>query len=377
MGGMMDMEIVDLTGRDLKRRYPELEREAAGDEGRVILCPALADIQVNGFDGVDFNSVDLCTEKLEKASRSLAGQGIGTYFPTVVTNSTEEIRRRLQIICRAAEESALCRKMIGGIHLEGPFISKEDGPRGAHPKKYVTRPRTELIKQWQEAAGGLIKMITFSPEWNGMEEFLKVCAQENILAAIGHTAANTGKIEEAVRMGACCSTHLGNGAHAYLKRHPNYIWDQLSQEKLYASVIADGHHLPANVLKVFAKVKREKLILISDATQFSGKPPGTYSTLIGGKVVLTEEKRLYVAEHPDYLAGSAMGLLDMLNHIKRSKVFPIEYALECASYHPRDLMKRVCKSWNYDIIIFCENENEIRYLGRYEEVFHRCLPGGT
>lgn len=363
----MTEEILDLTKEKVSLGVRK-KLESIHKPGRLIICPALTDIQINGFSGIDFNAEGLSVEDVEHVSKALAAQGVGCYFPALITNSEERINGLLTVIRQATEEIELCRRMILGIHLEGPFISKEDGPRGAHPLEFVTAPKVNLMKSWKEISNGLVKLVTVSPEWENMDEFYEYCYKNNILVSIGHTSANAEQIEQAVRCGAICSTHLGNGCHSFLKRHPNYIWDQLSCDQLYASIIADGHHLPAHVIEVFAKVKNEKLILISDATQFSGKEPGDYTTLIGGKVSLTKERRLYVLDHPEYLAGSAMGLLDMLKYIKKSKVLDLGYAVNCASNHPRNMLKGVCKFHIDDIIIFHESEDDMEFLGRLDEV---------
>src|SRR5690606_37205035 len=106
--------------------------------------------------------------------------------------------------------------------------------------------------------------------------------------------------------GARLSTHLGNGMHGTIKRHPNYLWSQLAEEQLSASIIADGFHLPAEVIKVFKKVKGEKLLLVSDSVALAGMRPGAYEAAIGGEVTLTAEGNLHLSDNPNTLAGSAM-----------------------------------------------------------------------
>src|SRR5699024_717401 len=151
----------------------------------------------------------------------------------------------------------------------------------------------EFVKL-QESAEGKIKIITISPEYDSAVDFIKQATKENVKVAIGHTAATSAQIRRAVEAGAVLSTHLGNGAHVTLPRHPNYIWDQLAEENLWASVISDGHHLPTNVLNVFNKVKEEKMILISDSVALAGKEPGNYKTAVGGEVTLTEKGKLHL-----------------------------------------------------------------------------------
>ena len=137
-----------------------------------------------------------------------------------------------------------------------------------------------------------------------MTGFIEKCAGAGVTVSIGHTGASPEQIREAVKAGATMSTHLGNGAHVQLRRHPNYLWEQLAHDELSACIIADGFHLPDAVMKVFLRVKGPRAMLVSDAVYLSGLAPGTYETHIGGKVVLTPEGRLHLAGNPDLLAGA-------------------------------------------------------------------------
>src|SRR5262249_48229077 len=119
------------------------------------------------------------------------------------------------------------------------------------------------FQRWQEAAEGLIRLVTLAPERQGALEFIEKLAEAGIVAALGHTGADPETIRDAVQAGATLSTHLGNGAHNMLRRHPNYLWEQLAEDRLMASIIADGHHLPASVVKCMARVKgADRLILV-------------------------------------------------------------------------------------------------------------------
>src|SRR5699024_2348415 len=151
-------------------------------------------------------------------------------------------------------------------------------------------------------------------------EFIHQATKSGVKVAIGHTAATTEQIVEAVQAGATLSTHLGNGAHVTLPRHPNYIWDQLAEDRLWASVISDGHHLPNNVLKVFNKVKQENMILVSDSVVLAGMSPGEYTTPIGGNVVLTKSGRLHLRDEFHLLAGSAQNILQGVENLVKNNL---------------------------------------------------------
>ncbi len=164
-----------------------------------------------------------------------------------------------------------------GFHVEGPFISPEDGPRGAHPQRWVRPPDLDEFRRFQEAAQGNIRLLTLSPEWPGSAAFIEQVVAEGVAVSIGHTQASATQIREAVSAGASLSTHLGNGAHAVLPRHPNYIWEQLALDRLTASFIVDKIHLDASFLIVALRAKGiERSVLITDAVMPAMCPPGPY-----------------------------------------------------------------------------------------------------
>src|SRR5690606_29251254 len=133
------------------------------------------------------------------------------------------------------------------------------------------------------------------PESPGAPALIQHCVREGIAIAIGHTAANTEQIAAAVAAGATLSTHLGNGAHGTLRRHPNYIWDQLGEPRLTASIIADGHHLPASVVRSFYFAKgKSGIVLTCDASGLAGSPPGVYDSQ-GSQFEVLQSGRVVIA----------------------------------------------------------------------------------
>ncbi len=129
------------------------------------IAPGLVDLQINGYRGIDFNTLPLTEKDVVHVTQMLWKEGVTSYYPTVITNSDEAIEEAVKVIAAACERNQLVSKSIAGIHVEGPFISSEDGPRGAHGREYVKAPDWELFQRWQEAAQGRIKMVTLSPEW--------------------------------------------------------------------------------------------------------------------------------------------------------------------------------------------------------------------
>lgn len=299
-----------------------------------LIGPGLVDIQINGINGIDFNDPDLTEEDMLSATEYLLSQGVTGYFPTLITNSDEHIHQILSTIKRSCEKYTLVNDCIAGIHLEGPFLSTLEGARGAHSEKYIKEPSWELIDGFQNASGQRIKLITLAPERENAPEFIKKCRDNGILVSIGHSFADGVQIDKAVKAGATLSTHLGNAVPLMLPRHPNLLWEQLAQEDLSASLIADGFHLPNSFLKVVLKVKGDKALLVSDATCFSGMEPGEYKTHIGGEVVLSKEGRLSMKNSNGLLAGAAKSLLENIQYLVDQQLVPLSKAWELASVSP-------------------------------------------
>ncbi|QUL52137.1 amidohydrolase family protein [Paenibacillus tritici] len=302
------------------------------------LAPGLVDLQVNGGWGLDLNTLPLRPETVSELSRRLLARGVTAYCPTLITNRAEALAQALSVIAEAMRTQPNAAGLIAGIHLEGPFLSPEDGPRGAHPREHICPPDWESFCRWQEAAEGQIRIITVSPEWPDAAAFISRCSASGVRVSIGHTAASPEQIREAVAAGAVMSTHLGNGTHLTLPRHPHYLWEQLAADELYGCMIADGCHLPDSLLKVILRMKRSRAILVSDAVSLSGMAPGAYRLHIGGDVVLTAEGRLHLAGNPQLLAGSAMMLADQVAYLAEAGLAPLEEALDCASVHPARLL---------------------------------------
>jgi len=328
------------------------------------IAPGLFDIQVNGINGADFNTFPLSHEDIHSAVISLYSCGITSFFPTLVTAPANDLIESLIQISSFCESHPDEGRAIAGIHLEGPFISGDDGPRGAHNKEYITLPDISLLNEWQQSSKGMVKLLTLAPELPGSVEFIAECHKNGIIVSLGHSGANTDQVRNAVMAGAKLSTHLGNGAHLLLPRHPNYLWDQLAEEGLWASVIADGFHLPDNFMKVVFKVKGDHSILISDATKYTGMIPGKYQSLIGGSVMLTSEGRLCMAENPNLLAGSAKTLPDCINYLISKNICSTSEAWNMASINPSNLIypgiiSGIKKGAKADLVMFRKEKNRL------------------
>ncbi|TMV49168.1 amidohydrolase family protein [Paenibacillus mesophilus] len=301
--------------------------------------PGLVDLQLNGHAGLDFNSHPLPPGRVIELTRLMWKEGVTSYMPTLVTNDpgrTESAAAAIAEACRLDEQT---ERTIAGIHLEGPFLSPEDGARGAHPREFVIAPDWDLFRRLQKAADGRIRLLTLSPEWPEAPDFIRRCADSGVVVSIGHTAASSEQIAAAVAAGATMSTHLGNGAHPMLPRHPNYLWEQLAHDELYGCVIADGFHVPSAFLKVVHRMKRDRFVLVSDAVLYSGMAPGEYDNPVAGEVVLTSEGRLHLKRDARLLAGSAQMLTHGISNLVREGICTTAEAWVSASTAPAAAMR--------------------------------------
>ena len=298
------------------------------------LSAGFIDLQVNGYAGYDLNAETLDPDVVLALVEKLARTGVTTFVPTLITAPEEKIIRALGAIGEVRAASALAAHAIPYVHVEGPHIAAEDGARGAHPREWVRPPSLAEFERWQAASDGLVGMVTLSPHWEGANEYIAALVARGIHVAIGHTHAGAGQIHAAAAAGATLSTHLGNGIAGMLPRHPNPIWAQLADERLNATFIADGHHLPADTLKAMLRAKgTEHSILVSDSVSLAGMPPGVYDMPIGGRVELTADGRASVAG-TSVLAGAVKPLKDGIAWATVSGACSLADAVRMATENP-------------------------------------------
>ncbi len=303
------------------------------------VAPGLADIQINGSAGYDLNGEDPSPEAVAGLIEHLGSVGVLWCCPTVITGSLEAMEARLRAVSEACKRFQAVSEAVLGVHLEGPFVSPEEGPRGAHPAEYVREASREVFDRLERAARGRVAIVTLAPEVPGALELTAQLSARGIIVALGHTGASRSTIRRAVLAGASLSTHLGNGAHALLPRHDNYLWEQLAADELWASFIPDGHHLPASVLKAMVRAKGvERSILTSDAVAIAGLAPGQYQ-FAGQAVELLESGRVNLAGTP-YLAGSGLSLPSGVARCHFMTGVPLRDCWRMASANPLRLLRR-------------------------------------
>jgi len=267
----------------------------------IYTLPGLVDIHVNGFAGVDYNSAGLTQAALGESLEAMRATGVTRCLPTIITSDAGHFATCAKEIIKSSDP------MIAGLHMEGPYISPLDGPRGAHPLESVIDANIEDFKRRQAAADGRIRLVTLAPEVPGALELIEYLVEHNIVVGLGHSGASAQCIHDAATAGATISTHLGNGCFAQMDRHHNVLWPQLADDRLIGAFIADGHHLPADTLKAMLRAKGlARSILVTDAVCAAAAPVGVYS--LASLRIQVDAQRRVTQVGTASLAGSALTL---------------------------------------------------------------------
>ena len=333
-----DGRIVQCQPLDAGAEVPPETNNGAASPMPCWVPPGWFDIQVNGYGGQEFSSLQLTPEKVADIVRLHQQFGVVRVCPTLTTESFDVLSHGMRTIAQAIEQFDDVRRMVPGIHLEGPYFSKEDGPRGAHPAEHCRRPDWDEFSRLQDAADGHIVLLTMSPEFDEAPDFIARAVASGVTVAIGHTGATSDQISAAVDAGASLSTHLGNGAHRMLRRPPNYLWDQLAEDRLMASLIVDGQHLPPEVVKTFVRAKTpERCILVSDVSGLAGLPAGRYPSS-GCELEILPDGRLVIAGQDQLLAGASRPITTGIVNVMRMAEVGLRSAVDMATKHPMALL---------------------------------------
>lgn len=328
------------TGESLSVTYGDRIESVEKIDGEDLpwLSSGLIDLQVNGYGGNDVNGEEASVEAIEAITQKLVRVGVTTWIPTIISASEEAISRSLAIVSEAKKSSPIIDHAVPFVHVEGPFISDQDGPRGAHPFEQIRPIDSREVERWM--AHGPLGYVTVSPHWENSAEQIRLIRNLGSHVAIGHTHATTEQIQEAATAGASLATHLGNGIFATLPRHPNPIWAQLANDRLDAGFIGDGHHLPPETLTALIRAKGDKSFLVSDSAMLAGTTPGRYKNDIGGDVELFENGRLEQTSS-GLLAGSGVNLLNVVRYTLANTPFSLDRVLTMAVAHPARLAQRM------------------------------------
>ncbi|MEO6034846.1 MAG: N-acetylglucosamine-6-phosphate deacetylase [Verrucomicrobiota bacterium] len=240
------------------------------------IAPALFDLQVNGYGGIDFQQDDLNETDLLSATRQLRRDCCAQYFLTLITDDWRKLTARLGHLKTVRAKNVELQNAIAGWHIEGPFLSDQPGFHGAHNPAFMLDPKPKHIRELREITGDDPLFMTVSPERAGAIEAIALAKSLGITISLGHTNASAEKLREAAMAGAKGFTHLGNGCPRELDRHDNILWRVFETPTLTVSLIPDKIHVSPALFRLVHRVLGGNIYYTTDAMSAAGAPPGKY-----------------------------------------------------------------------------------------------------
>lgn len=270
--------------------------------------PLILEQHIHGAFGIDFNSCNV-SDVLMLAER-LYSRGIGGFFPTLVTDSVENINRQIAII----KEAAIQDKRILGIHLEGVFLNPEK--KGIHNPEYFLPLTVENYKLIED---DFIKIVTLAPELDeGLIEYLR---SKGVKVQAGH-CVGWGNVDGV--------THTFNAMSGINHRADSTALHALIEDDVYTEIIADGVHVSDEALRLLFKSKPDdKIILVSDALPITDSD--IKETIFADSKIYYDGNKATSADGT--IAGSTMLLDKMIERLKSLGLFKEEYLENAWNYH--------------------------------------------
>ena len=303
-----------------KAEYQD-DGEVIDAEGLLVL-PGLVDIHSHGAAGEDFSDGD--PEGLKKILRYERSCGITSYCPTSMTFPKERLRQIFASIKGAQTEEGA---KVVGINMEGPFL--DPAKKGAHVEKWIAAPDAAFVRELNQDADGLVRLVTLAPNMDGAEEFIKEMHEE-VCISLGHTAADYDCASGAMKLGAHHVTHLYNAMQPFGHRAPGLIGAAMDDPECMVELICDGYHIhPSAIRAAFRLFGPERVILISDSMRATGMENGTYE--LGGQEVTVKDRKAVLKDGT--LAGSATNLYGCMCKAVEFGI-PLEQAIMAATANP-------------------------------------------
>ncbi len=271
------------------------------DLGDALLAPGFVDLHYHG--GLAFPPVHDAGAALRRASQELARHGTTAFLATTVALPQPDLVRLVSSLADEIAGGQLPGAVAIGIHLEGPWI--DSGAAGAQPTAGIRAAIAQEVDAVLGASDGVTRLVTFAPEVEGAGDLLDALARRGIAAAIGHTRAEPEALERAVAAGARHVTHLFNAMSGLHHRSRGVAGFALADDRLTCDLICDGVHVHPDVVRIAARAKGDRLVLITDRVD---PPPAAGRGAGGGPHTVRRDDGAAVRLQGGGLAGSRLTL---------------------------------------------------------------------
>jgi N-acetylglucosamine-6-phosphate deacetylase len=333
------------------------------DLGGANVAPGFIDLQLNGCGGVMFNDA-ITVDTLEIMHRTNLQSGTTSFLPTLITTSDRAMQTALEVVTAYRQQSPF---NVLGLHLEGPYLNPKR--KGIHNEIYVRQPDRVMLEQIAAVGRDGVKLVTLAPEQVDPSD-IQFLTDQGILVSAGHTDAT---YEQAIRgfdAGVGMVTHLFNAMSPWQGRNPGMVGAVFSRDKVYAGVIADGHHVHFASIALAHRLKPSKLLLVTDATP----PVGTQmnSFWIGGQEVFYRDGKCVSADGT--LGGSALTMIEAVANCVNHLNLPLAEALRMASLYPAEAIRvddhlgKIKPGYVANLVIFDANLHLLKGVDRGKAV---------
>ena len=292
-----------------------------------VIVPGFIDEHIHGANDAD--AMDGNIESLSTIANAVVKEGTTTFLATTMTQSPENIKNALNAVKEYKKLNATGGAELLGVHLEGPFISPKH--IGAQPLEYVVKPSVEVFKEYEDASGDSIKIVSLAPEMDGADELIKYLTKKGIVASIAHTGATYSDCEKAIEMGVSNVTHTYNAQTGLHHRDVGVVGSALLKDELNAELICDTIHVSVPAIKLVLKNKpHDKITLITDAMRAKYMPDGESN--LGGQLVIVKNGEARLVNGA--LAGSVLKMNDAIKNLCTKAGVKFEDAIDYATVNP-------------------------------------------
>ena len=298
------------------------EYEIIDAKGQYV-CPGLVDMHIHGYLGADVSDGDV--EGIEKMAEGIIKNGVTAWCPTTMTVSKKEIETAFDAVRTVKNKGEYYGARILGVNSEGPFINPSK--KGAQAEEHILRPDADFIL----ANKDIVKLFTVAPEVDGaLDAIEKVAKDGSVLVSMGHTNATFEEANKGIEKGVKHTTHLFNAMTALSHRNPGVVGSALSDENVSVELIADTFHIDKGLFGLIAKIKEDKLCLITDCIRAGGMVDGDYT--LGGQPVHKEGIKCLMPDGT--IAGSVLELNKAVANVLENTNLEVFEAVNAASLNP-------------------------------------------
>jgi N-acetylglucosamine-6-phosphate deacetylase len=301
----------------------EIGLSPAGPAGLAV--PGFIDVQINGFNGVDFT--DAGPDDYERVGEELAATGVTSFQPTLIALPPDSYFRALERLRATSIRNA----RIIGMHLEGPFLSPVRC--GAHDPENMLDPDPVLMRRFLEA--GPVTHVTIAPELPGALDVIEVLVAEGVVVALGHTDADAGASHAAFDRGARSVTHIFGAQRPWKHRDPGISGAALVRNDVFITAIVDGVHLAPEAVQLAANAAGDRFVLMTDAISAAGRPDGVHH--LGDRTIILSDGACRLENGT--LAGSVVTMDQSVRNLIELGLDPVR-AIAAATSSPAAMLRR-------------------------------------